>query len=157
MKQTRLKITLANWRVQLGLSLFAVLVFVSGVLVVTLRSQATSPRLAARVAATDTACHTYVADTRPTVSISPPAKPATLVRTYPTSARNLGAWLLNFDPLAYPSAIEKLPSPTNVSACVMQGNWALPSNDGKGTNDAGYEVVMLAQTAPLLRCFGAHR
>jgi hypothetical protein len=128
-------------------ALFVVLAAVTvtaGLTLSTSTSQASSPRLSARTAAASAACSSYLASIQPTTSEGSSSNSATIVESYPTTAGNLAAWLLNFDPLAESSAYQSIPSNEEVSACVLQGNWTLPSQSNSGSNDVNYEIVMVA-------------
>jgi hypothetical protein len=139
------KVKMGSWvqlRLRLPLTMaLAAMAAVGGLLLTTSTSLASPPHVTASVAAVDAACSTYLA--QGTTSVSP-SNLATIVDAYPTTASNLEAWLRNFDPMADPSAIQVLSPSAVVSACVLQGNWVLPSGGGTGTSNEGYEVVMIA-------------
>jgi hypothetical protein len=113
-----------------------------GVLIFTaVSSEASSPLKSARVAAADTACNSYLTSIQPTTSNSASSNPATIADAYPTTAGNLAAWLLTFDPLAESSAYSSIPPNEEVSACIVKGSWTLPN---QGSANVNYEIVMIA-------------
>ena len=129
----------------------AVAAIAGGLLVITLTSPASSPRLTARVAASETACNSYLA--RRTSAEVPTAQPATLVDSYPTTPSNLAAWLLNFNPMGASSMVTSLPANAHVTACVLKGNWNLPYKGGTASASVDYEVVLIfpnGTSSPLL-------
>lgn len=129
-------------RIRLALSLIvAVGAVAGGLLLTTLTSQASPPHVSARAASADAACQSYV--TQATASENSSADSATIIDAYPTTAGNLAAWLLNFNPMGPPQSVTGLSPSSNVSACVLQGSWVLPANGGKSSGNAGYEIVMV--------------
>ena len=129
----------------------AVAAIAGGLLIITMTSPASSPRLTARAAAAATACSSYLAQA--TVSEVPTANPATLVGSYPTTPSNLAAWLLNFDPMGASSMVTSLPATAHVTACVLKGNWNLPYKGGTASASVDYEVVLIfpnGTSSPLL-------
>jgi hypothetical protein len=103
-----------------------------------------SPSQASSSTAAQSACNNYEQTEAATVVGSPTTNPAAVVDSYPTTASNLEIWLKNFMPMADPAAIQQLSPSTSVSACVLEGNWVLPSGGSDGTADESYEVVMVA-------------
>ena len=130
---------LRRWRLivaaTLGASaLVGVLVFTSA------SSQASSPHQAAGAAL---ACSNYERAEQATVAPGASGNPATVVDSYSTTAQNLEVWLRSFMPMADPAVIQKLPSSTMVTACVLQGSWVLPAGGSTGSADENYEVLMI--------------
>src|ERR1035438_4070461 len=66
-----------------------------------------------------------------------------VVDSYSTTAQNLEVWLRSFMPMADPAVIQKLPSSTMVTACVLQGSWVLPAGRSTGSADENYEVLII--------------
>lgn len=138
MKQTSTAFSFTNWRIRWALILaFAIAAVTAGLVLTTSTSQASS---SARLAAADAACSSYLTS----IQATPSSNSGTIVDAYPTTAGNLATWLLKFDPLAESSAYQSIPSTEDVSACVVQGNWTLPSQNNLGSNDVNYEIVMIA-------------
>jgi hypothetical protein len=139
----QISISMTNWRFRFAILLaIAVLAVAAGILISTSTSQASSPHLSARAMAAEAACSSYLVQS--TASESPSADPATIADAYPTTAGNLATWLLNFDPMDVPGAVQALSPAADVSACVLQGNWNLPSQSDTSSNVVNYEIVMVA-------------
>jgi hypothetical protein len=116
-----------------------------GLLVFTaVSSQALSSHQSARTAAAESACNSYLSGIQPTPSQGPSAGLATIADAYPTTASNLAAWLLTFDPMAESSAYSSIPPSEVVSACVVKGSWTLPNQSILSGADVHYEIVMVA-------------
>ena len=144
MRQPPMAISISNGRTRVALLLaFAAVAVTVGLLLEPSTSQASSRHLSARVAAANTACNSYLTSIQPTTG-SPSANAASVVDAYPTTAGNLEAWLLNFDPLANSSAYQAIPASEFVSACVLQGAWTFPAQNSQGSNNVSYEIVMIA-------------
>jgi hypothetical protein len=106
-------------------------------------SQASSSNRSERTAAADTACSSYLTGIQPTTSRSPSSSLATIVDAYPTTAGNLAAWLLNFDPMGESSAYSSIPPTAEVSACIVKGSWTLPDQSDLASANVNYEIVMV--------------
>ena len=128
------------WRFATGILVVTVL---TGVLFLAPSSSQASPTRSAIGGVAGEACHAYIAQLGAANDSMHP-NVASVVDVYSTTSRNLGAWLLKFDPIAYPSVIQKLPGSTKVTACVMHGSWLLPSHSSSGSGQTNYEVVMIS-------------
>jgi hypothetical protein len=102
-------------------------------------TQISTSHPSARAAAAETACTSYVTGNKPITSGD-----ATVVDAYPTTAGNLGTWLLNFDPMGEGSAYRSIPRNEDVAACVLKGKWDLPSPSNAGPGVVNYSIVMIA-------------
>jgi hypothetical protein len=91
----------------------------------------------------DNACRSYLTGIQPTTSDGPSSSVATIVDAYPTTAGNLSAWLLNFDPMGESSAYSSIPPTEEVSACIVKGSWTLPNQSDLGSATVNYEIVMV--------------
>jgi hypothetical protein len=131
-----------RWRLVVAAT-FGATALVGALALTSTSSEASSPHSTATSAAAQSACSTYEQAEQATVSGDPSANPATIVDSYPTTASNLELWLKSFMPMVDPAAIRQLSPSANVSACILQGNWVLPSGGPNGTLDDSYEVVMI--------------